>query len=67
MTIPTITDPSIRCKADSILADYYTARTADGKPVRVLTFSQKSADWLAKNVEPDTQPDEAEPLLCSEK
>jgi hypothetical protein len=48
-----ITDPAIRCKADEAGADTYTAYDANRQPVSVLTFSQKCADWLAINVEPD--------------
>lgn len=56
-----ITDPSIHCKADETGADTYTAYDKHGAPVTVLTFSQKSADWLALNHEPDsdTQEDHA--------
>lgn len=62
-----ITDPSVRCKADAVGADTYAAYDKHGAPVTVLTFSQKSADWLALNHEPDSADTENHsPLLLAD-
>lgn len=60
-----IIDTSIRCEADKVGASWFTVPDPfGGEPCRVLTFTQRDAEWLAKNTPPAAQlPQDETPTL----